>query len=109
MSASGASNKRLSLPVLHYGTSLNDISMGKSAAHRTRSSGDFSKSPPFGSEQHLSRSSRRMSLVSYRLFITPIIIVIIIYYYNYYYYYIIIIIIIIIIITLYIVSVLLKF
>ena len=81
MSASGASNKRLSLPVLHYGTSLNDISMGKSAAHRTRSSGDFSKSPPFGSEQHLSRSSRRMSLVSYRLFITPIIIVIIIYYY----------------------------
>lgn len=62
MSASGASNKRLSLPVLHYGTSLNDISMGKSAAHRTRSSGDFSKSPPFGSEQHLSRSSRRMSL-----------------------------------------------
>ncbi|KAK2548923.1 Cyclin-dependent kinase 17 [Acropora cervicornis] len=62
MSASGTSNKRLSLPVLHYGTSLNDISMGKSPAHRTRSSGDFSKSPPFGSEQHLSRSSRRMSL-----------------------------------------------
>lgn len=64
LSTAGTSNKRLSLPVLHYGTSLNDISMRKSPAHRTRSSGDFSlsKSPPFGSEQHLSRSSRRMSL-----------------------------------------------
>lgn len=66
MSAPGNSNKRLSLPALHYGMSLNDISMRKSPAHRTRSSTDFvsSKSPPFGSEQHLSRRSRRMSLVS---------------------------------------------
>ena len=46
--------------------SLNDISMKKSPAHRTRSSTEFgsSKSPPYSSEQHLSRRSRRMSLVS---------------------------------------------
>ena len=61
-----SSSKRLSLPVLHYGMSLNDISMKKSPAHRTRSSTEFgsSKSPPYSSEQHLSRRSRRMSLVS---------------------------------------------
>ncbi|XP_020600422.1 cyclin-dependent kinase 17-like [Orbicella faveolata] len=64
VSAPTNSSKRLSLPVLHYGTSLNDISMRKSPAHRTRSSTEFgsSKSPPYGSEQHLSRRSRRMSL-----------------------------------------------
>lgn len=64
VSAPGGSSKRLSLPVLHYGSSLNDISMRKSPAHRTRSSTEFGshKSPPFGSEQHLSRRSRRMSL-----------------------------------------------
>jgi len=66
ISAPTNSSKRLSLPVLHYGTSLNDISMRKSPAHRTRSSTEFgsSKSPPYSSEQHLSRRSRRMSLVS---------------------------------------------
>lgn len=64
VSAPTNSSKRLSLPVLHYGTSLNDISMRKSPAHRTRSSTEFgsSKSPPYSSEQHLSRRSRRMSL-----------------------------------------------
>lgn len=62
--STSSSSKRLSLPVLHYGMSLNDISMKKSPAHRTRSSTEFgsSKSPPYGSEQHLSRRSRRMSL-----------------------------------------------
>ncbi|PFX16367.1 Cyclin-dependent kinase 18 [Stylophora pistillata] len=64
VSAPGGSSKRLSLPVLHYGMSVNDISMRKSPAHRTRSSTEFGshKSPPYGSEQHLSRRSRRMSL-----------------------------------------------
>ncbi|XP_078343348.1 cyclin-dependent kinase 17-like isoform X2 [Oculina patagonica] len=64
VSAPTGHSKRLSLPVLHYGTSLNDISMRKSPAHRTRSSTEFgsAKSPPFGSEQYLSRRSRRMSL-----------------------------------------------
>lgn len=62
--STSSSSKRLSLPVLHYGMSLNDISMKKSPAHRTRSSTEFgsSKSPPYSSEQHLSRRSRRMSL-----------------------------------------------
>lgn len=66
VSVPGSSSKRLSLPVLHHGMSLNDISMRKSPAHRTRSSTEFgsSKSPPYRSEQHLSRRSRRMSLVS---------------------------------------------
>lgn len=64
VSVPGSSSKRLSLPVLHHGMSLNDISMRKSPAHRTRSSTEFgsSKSPPYRSEQHLSRRSRRMSL-----------------------------------------------
>ncbi|KXJ15893.1 Cyclin-dependent kinase 18 [Exaiptasia diaphana] len=58
LAASSGASKRLSLPVLHYGTSLNDISKSPTSAQK-----NLDRYPSFESTNNaLSRTSRRLSL-----------------------------------------------
>ncbi|XP_031550565.1 cyclin-dependent kinase 18-like [Actinia tenebrosa] len=62
LSSSGGPSKRFSLPVLHYGASLNDLSLSRSPKSAQKSA-SFDQYPSIDNQtNNVSRTSRRLSL-----------------------------------------------